>query len=275
MKNRISNFFATIITVLLVVACGGGGGGGGSGGGGSAPSIGQFIDAPVAGLTYVCGTYSGNTNPSGQFNYSSGSACTFAIGNVQVGSLSSIPSDGLVTPHDVAGVSRTANDDPNVIAIAQFLQSVGTSSGGVITISDTVRQNLQNAPAGTKVISSSGPLSQSALSTLVTLGAPSKTLIDPTVAKTAMATEIQQKGINTTIGVVPAGTPAKMSAVTVTSATVSSIAKGLSAQLIAKGNFTDGTTTVISSSVTWSSSNTSVATVNSAGLVTGDRKSVV
>jgi len=262
-----SNLLLLSTLALILNSCGGGGGGGTSTS--TAPSIGQFIDAPVAGLTYVCGAYTGTTNSSGQFNYSTGSTCTFSIGNVQVGSLSSIPSDGMVTPHDVAGVSRTANDDPNVQAIAQFLQSVGTTNGGVITIPDTVKQNLQNVPASTKIFSSSGPLSQSDLSSLVTLGAPSKTLIDPAVAKTAMVTEIQQKGINTTIGVVPAGTPAKMSAVSVTSATSSSIAKGLSAQLIAKGNFTDGTTSVITSSVTWSSSNSSVATVNSAGLVTG------
>lgn len=269
---KLSKYLILLLTSILI-ACGGGGGSSSSSSNTTTttttitPSIGQFIDAPVSGLTYVCGSYSGTTNDLGQFNYSTDSTCSFTIGNVVVGSLSSIPSDGMVTPHDVAGVSRTADDDPNVQAIAQFLQSVGTSSGGVITISSTVRQNLQSAPANTAIFSSTGPLSQSALSNLVVIGAPTKTLIDSTVAKTTMKTDIQQKGINTSIGVVKSGTPAKMSAVTVSSA-LTSIPQGLSTQLAASGNFTDGTTSVITNSVTWSSSNTAVATVNSRGLVT-------
>jgi uncharacterized protein YjdB len=247
----------------------------GGGGNSSTPAIpvGQFIDAPVAGLNYVCGSYSGTTNASGQFNYSPGSTCKFFVGNVQVGSLSSIPSDGIVTPHDVAGVSRTANNDPNVIAIAQFLQSIGNSNAGVITIPDSARQNLQNAPPNTAIFTSSGPLSQSALGNLVIQAAPTKTLIDPNVAKTSMTLEIQQRGVNTSIGVVPAGTPISMSAISVNLApgtqNVTSLAKGLSWQLQTMANFTDGTTTVITNSVTYSSSDTSIATVNSTGLVTG------
>jgi subtilisin family serine protease len=268
---KLSKYLILLLTSLLI-ACGGGGGSSSSSTSNTStttitPSIGQFIDAPVSGLTYVCGSYSGTTNDLGQFNYSTDSTCSFTIGNVVVGSLSSIPSDGMVTPHDVAGVSRTSDDDPNVQAIAQFLQSVGTTSGGVITISSTVRQNLQSAPANTAIFTSTGPLSQSALSNLVVMGAPTKTLINSTVAKTAMKADIQQRGINTSIGVVKPGSPVKMSAVTVSSA-LTSIPQGLSTQLAASGNFTDGTTSVITNSVTWLSSNTEVATVNSRGLVT-------
>ncbi len=270
---KLSKYLILLLTSILI-ACGGGGGSSSSSSTTTTtttttitPSVGQFIDAPVSGLTYVCGDYSGTTNDLGQFNYSTDSTCSFTIGNVVVGSLSSIPSDGMVTPHDVAGVSRTSDDDPNVQAIAQFLQSVGTTSGGVITISSTVRQNLQSAPANTAIFSSTGPLSQSALSNLVVMGAPTKTLINSTVAKTAMKADIQQRGINTSIGVVKPGSPVKMSAITVSSA-LTSIPQGLSTQLAASGNFTDGTTSNITNSVTWSSSNTSVATVSSRGLVT-------
>jgi subtilisin family serine protease len=275
---KLSKYLILLLTSILI-ACGGGGGSSSSSSTTTTttitPSVGQFIDAPVSGLTYVCGSYSGTTNDLGQFNYSTDSTCSFTIGNVVVGSLSSIPSDGMVTPHDVAGVSRTADDDPNVQAIAQFLQSVGTTSGGVITISSTVRQNLQSAPANTAIFTSTGPLSQSALSNLVVMGAPTKTLIDSTVAKTAMKADIQQKGINTSIGVVKSGTPVKMSAISVstmmvygTNGPAYSVPQGLPLQLAASGNFTDGTTSVITNSVTWSSSNTEVATVNSRGLVT-------
>ena len=270
---KLSKYLILLLTSILI-ACGGGGGSSSSSSTTTTtttttitPSVGQFIDAPVSGLTYVCGDYSGTTNDLGQFNYSTDSTCSFTIGNVVVGSLSSIPSDGMVTPHDVAGVSRTSDDDPNVQAIAQFLQSVGTTSGGVITISSTVRQNLQSVPANTAIFTSTGPLSQSALSNLVVMGAPTKTLINSTVAKTAMKADIQQRGINTSIGVVKPGTPVRMSAISVSS-TLTSVPQGLSTQLAASGNFTDGTTSVITNSVTWSSSNTAVATVSSRGLVT-------
>ncbi len=268
---KLSKYLILLLTSILI-ACGGGGGSSSSSTSATTtttitPSVGQFIDAPVSGLTYVCGDYSGTTNDLGQFNYSTDSTCSFTIGNVVVGSLSSIPSDGMVTPHDVAGVSRTSDDDPNVQAIAQFLQSVGTTSGGVITISSTVRQNLQSAPANTAIFTSTGPLSQSALSNLVVMGAPTKTLINSTVAKTAMKADIQQRGINTSIGVVKPGSPVRMSAISVSS-TLTSVPQGLSTQLAASGNFTDGTTSVITNSVTWSSSNTAVATVSSRGIVT-------
>ncbi|MCF8194634.1 MAG: Ig-like domain-containing protein [Polynucleobacter sp.] len=267
---KLSKYLILLLTSILI-ACGGGGGSSSSSSTTTTatitPSVGQFIDAPVSGLTYVCGSYSGTTNDLGQFNYSTDSTCSFTIGNVVVGSLSSVPSDGMVTPHDVAGVSRTSDDDPNVQAIAQFLQSVGTTSGGVITISSTVRQNLQSAPANTAIFTSTGPLSQSALSNLVVMGAPSKTLINSTVAKTAMKADIQQRGINTSIGVVKPGSPVKMSAISISS-TLTSVPQGLSTQLAASGNFTDGTTSNITNSVTWSSSNTSVATVSSRGIVT-------
>jgi hypothetical protein len=100
------------------------------------PRVGQFIDAPVVGLTYTCGSFTGTTNGLGQFYYAPGNTCTFSVGNVTVATLPQIPSDGFVTPQDAAGVSRTSTSDPNVQVIAQFLQSVGFSSGGTLTISN-------------------------------------------------------------------------------------------------------------------------------------------
>ncbi len=175
--------FRLIVVLLasaLLAACGGGGGGGGGGnsspGSGvgttsvaSAPqaSVGLFIDAPTAGLSYNCGGTTGLTNASGQFNYTPGSTCTFSVGNVTVGSLSSIPSDGVVTPQDAAGVSRTFTSAPGVQVIAQFLQSIGSSTAGTLTISSAVSQALANAPS-TNLTGSSGVVSQSDLTHLVT-----------------------------------------------------------------------------------------------------------
>jgi len=46
------------------------------------------------------------------------------------------------------------------------------------------------------------------------------------------------------------------------------LAVGFTRQLTATGNYSDGSTNDISSQVTWSSSNTGVATISSAGLIT-------
>jgi uncharacterized protein YjdB len=47
------------------------------------------------------------------------------------------------------------------------------------------------------------------------------------------------------------------------------VAVGATAQFVATATFTDGTTQNVTSTSTWSSSNTAVATVNAAGVVTG------
>ena len=51
--------------------------------------------------------------------------------------------------------------------------------------------------------------------------------------------------------------------------TTPSIAKGTTAQLTATGNFSDGSTQDLTQSVSWTSSDTTVATVDPNGLVTG------
>ena len=79
--------------------------------------------------------------------------CTFKVGNVTVGTLSSVPTDNIVTPQDLAGVIRSATSSPAALAIAQFLQSLDDGSGsGVINIPAAVTTALNLAkPLGAKV----------------------------------------------------------------------------------------------------------------------------
>lgn len=83
--------FVLIAALFILTACGGGGGGG------SSQQVGQFIDDPVAGLSYSCvnasQTIAGITDNQGNFNYLPGQTCTFKVGNVTLGSPSAIPRD--------------------------------------------------------------------------------------------------------------------------------------------------------------------------------------
>jgi Bacterial Ig-like domain (group 2)/FG-GAP-like repeat len=240
-------------------------------------SIGQFIDAPVAGLAYTCTSASGSpaanngtTNAQGQFQFAVGQSCTFKVGNVTVGTLSNIPSDNIVTPQDLAGVIRSVTTSPAALAIAQFLQSLDDGSGsGTITIPAAVSTAL-NAVSATSIASAtSGVLSQAALTALVKAAGKSS-LVSPSTAGAALQQEITNGRVKTASGSVTAATPVTLSSVVLsaTNPTNASVADGLSGAVTATGHYSDGTTKDLTSSASWSSSNTSVASV-SAGTVTG------
>jgi hypothetical protein len=139
MKYRILSALSLATVVLAIAACSGGSGSSTT----STTSTGQVVDAPVVGLKYVCGASSGLTDTAGNYTYTQGDSCTFSIGNVTIATLSSVPQDGIVTPQDLAVVLRSDTADLNVLAIAQFLQSINSGdTPGVITISSAVTAAL-------------------------------------------------------------------------------------------------------------------------------------
>ena len=237
------------------------------------PSVGQFVDEPVAGLAYSCGTLlnktSGVTNQLGQFQYFPGQSCTFSVGNVTVGKIDNVPQDGNVTPQDIAGVQRSVVIDPTVAVVAQFLQSLNDGKvSGVINIPSSVTARLSSANvASTSLVTSSGPITQDALTNLIvtTAGVP---LLSASQASANLKTQLSLAGVSTSIGTVTASDSPKLHSITVTSSLTSN-ALGLSEQLVATGNFTDGTSSVMTNSVAWSSSDSTVVSINSAGLATG------
>jgi hypothetical protein len=138
--------------VLAIAACSGS-----SSSTTSTTSTGQVVDSPVAGLKYVCGVSSGLTDGSGIFTYTKGDSCTFSIGNITIGTLASVPQDGIVTPQDLAVVLRSGTDDLNVLAIAQFLQSINSgTTPGVITISSEVTAALSASSVSSQSILTDG-----------------------------------------------------------------------------------------------------------------------
>jgi hypothetical protein len=273
-----------VLVILMLTACGGGGGGGGSA---PAPSAqtGQFIDSPVGGLTYSCTSGSstantGTTNAQGQFTFTAGQTCTFKIGNVTIGSMSNIPTDGVVTPQDVAGVSRSATSDPTAVAIAQLLQTLddGTGNGNiVIPASVTTALSSSSVSPLTLASSTAGVVPQNTLASLVqTVGQSvpaysSKTLVSAGTATSALQAQITSGKVNASTGAVNSNSPVTLTSIVVTS-TASSNPAGISEQLTATGNYSDGTTKDLTSKVTWSSSDTSILTVDSTGNAVGVAK---
>ena len=188
---------------LLITACGGG-----TSSPATVPSVGYVVDSPVGGLSFVCGALTGTTGTDGSFHYDSGTACSFTLGKVTIGSVGAVPSDGIVTPYDLAGVSRSDALNANAVAIAQFLQSVDDRSASTyINIPATVATAL-GSTTPTSIVSSTltAPQIQTQLATLVTTATSgSRTLMLPSVAAANLNTFLQSAypNLNPSVGAVP------------------------------------------------------------------------
>jgi Bacterial Ig-like domain (group 2) len=255
------------VSLIILSACGGGGGG-------TSQQVGQFIDDPVGGLTYSCvsasQTITGTTDAQGNFNYIPGQTCSFKVGNVTLGTLANIPSDGKVTPQDVAGVARRATNAPSAVVIAQFLQSLNDgSTPGRIVIPPVTSSLFLNTQA-TSLSSSSGSISPSELRDLVeTVGG--KTLVSPTVATSALDAQISSGAVSASSGSVSSTAAPVLNSITVTSSKASNAA-GLTEQFTATGYYSNGSSTNLTSTVSWSSSDSALVSVNASGLATGLKK---
>ena len=94
---------------------------------------GVFLDSAVEGINYVTETQSGKTTETGSFNYIEGETVTFSVGDI---ALPSALAKAVLTPLDLVGKSI---DDPEVLNIAQFLQTldVGSEPADGITIHES------------------------------------------------------------------------------------------------------------------------------------------
>ncbi len=187
--NQVKFKFLSFFLTALVASCGGGGGGGSSA---KPTSVSYVVDAPVEGLSYSCGALTGITGSDGSFLHDVGAACTFKIGNIIVGEFNSAPTDGVVTPHDLASVSRADSLNSSAVAIAQFLQSLddGTGTGG-IKIPTSAAIALSNSPSQ-KIGDQTTTISQNSLSNLVaTATNNAKTLVSAVTAGARMNAYIQ------------------------------------------------------------------------------------
>jgi hypothetical protein len=105
-----------------------------------------LIDSPISGAEYRCDDISGFTGARGEFRYKNDCNVTFSIGNLILGTVSSVNIGSYVIINDLIGVDRNVSRDPKLILLARFLQSIDededTSNG--IMISDSTRALLSS-----------------------------------------------------------------------------------------------------------------------------------
>ena len=195
-------------------------------------------------------------------------------------SVASIDSTGLATSEAVSGTSVitanyngvTSTTDAVFTATTAALESVSVSP---LTAAVTQGSTEQYSATGTYSDGSTSPLTSDVT---WTSSSPSVASIDDTglatVAASSGRTDITAtyRGVTSTTPGLLTANAATLQSVTVTPATAT-VGKGLTKQYTAIGTYSNQTTVPLTSGVTWKSSNTSVATIDSNGLATSDATS--
>ncbi|MGO9452235.1 MAG: beta strand repeat-containing protein [Candidatus Binataceae bacterium] len=192
---------------------------------------------------------------------------------------------------NIAEVSNTSGSQGLLTTLSQGSATISASFNGIVgstgvTVTATTLVSINVTPAdptianGTTVqLTATGTFSNGATADLT--GSVTWASSDNTIA-TVTGGLVTGKGvgsasISATQSGISGSTTVTVSAVTLTAIMITpvspTIAKGTTAQLTATGQFSDGSTQDITTSVTWASSEPSVATVSNAsgsqGLVTG------
>ena len=184
-KNILS--IVTSLTVAIVFSACSGGGGSSSDPVTAATVTGQFIDAPVQGLGYICSSSSGvrgATNSNGEYVCNVGDNVTFFIGSVNIGTVAA--QTAAITPYTLF-----PNNVDAAINLARLLQSLDTDTADAVISVDTVLE--ANIPTTTDFTATSFETSMEAA-----LGI---TLVSASEAQTSMNAAIIAVG-----GTVPTAT---------------------------------------------------------------------
>ena len=84
---------------------------------------GQLVDSYISGIDYTCGDGKiDKTDINGTFTCEK-LPVTFKLGNLEFGSISSMPADNHIFPNDLVGVDRNDTNNTAVLAMARLFQS--------------------------------------------------------------------------------------------------------------------------------------------------------
>jgi hypothetical protein len=227
--------------------------------------------AIIAGTVYVAsyhtnvGHYSQNRNyfaTAGADNSPLHALSNIAGGNgvYAYGSASSFPAGSYMATNywvDVVFTPMAPAPSLSSITVTPATQTIATGAtlqyAAMGNYSDGTTQNITSSVAWSSATTSVAAINSAGLATAVAAGSTSITAALGSVMSPFATLTVQ--ALKT------------LSSITVTPAT-QTIATGATLQYAAMGNYSDGTTQNITSSVAWSSATTSVATINSAGLAT-------
>ncbi len=167
----------------------------------------------------------------------------------------------------------------------------GVSGSTVLTVTAATLQSIAVTPVnpsvaagGTQQFTATGTYSDNSTQNLtasVTWASGTTATATINTAGLAHAVATGTSTISATLGGVSGSTVLTVTSSTLTLVSIKvtsaspatsvnpSVAKGAQLQFIATGTYSNGTTQIITASVTWTSSNTSVAAINSTGLATG------
>jgi hypothetical protein len=209
-------------------------------------ATGTFSDGSTEDLTSQVRWASANTSVA---RISSAGLATAVAGGrvVIVASDDSIRGTTILTV--TAAVLESIAVTPADPSVAKGLTEQFTAIG---TYSDGVKVNLTREVSWASSSSSVATISKTGLAATVGTGSSTITATDGSISG------------STTLTV----TPAVLKSIALTPIRPT-VAKGLTLQFTATGTFTDGSTQDLTTEVTWTSSNTKVATVDSAGLASG------
>jgi len=143
-------FIGSALTAFILIGCGGGSDSTIT----AASTTGYLVDSPVVNADYDCFgnnnqvTKQAKTVAKGAFTCQQGEYVRFRLGELILGGIITVPSDGYVFPQDLIGVPReTSLTDERVTALAQLLQSLD-DDGNItenITIPDDIKALLAEA----------------------------------------------------------------------------------------------------------------------------------
>jgi len=125
---------------------------------------GYFIDSPISGLNYECGSKKALTTDDGKFSCDT-MPVIFKIGNYTIGSISELTSDSKIYPQDLLGLDRSNVEDAYLVELTQFLQALDDDHNITqrITITEETRERFgeeddDNLPPKKKALKEKIPL---------------------------------------------------------------------------------------------------------------------
>jgi uncharacterized protein YjdB len=265
-----------VCTISLLSSCGGGGSSSSTSGGG--PNVPPPPTASLTLLQVTPGNASVAASSTQQFTatgkYSDGSSkdlTSSVLWSSSDTSVASVGNAGLATGVVVGVVTVTAQFGSMQGSATLNITNAGTNLTG-ITLSPVATSVPVNTTQQFTATGSYNDGSSRDLTALVTWSSTSTAVATVDANGLVTAVAAGSTNISATLGSTSNSTSLTVSAPTIASISVTPVGLtlgiGINQQYTATATYSDGSSQDLSSGVTWSSSSTSVATVNSSGLVT-------